>query len=211
MLAGRASTFQPGQTAPRAVVLAGKAMLAYAAIGGPVDSLRSSEERLIRAINNTLNQSARPMLRLSTLNRAARIAFPGYVSRVYDSPDTSSSLVAAQSALLHHDYPGVRRQLAKIEQTRSAVRVADFTYDALLPEARLMVAVGDSLAAIRLLRRSLEALSATKAAQFVDDVAAGTFMQSMELYVVLLDKRAPTPEASRWRSAFGALRDPRSR
>lgn len=198
------------EPAPPDVSGIARAFIAYAALGGPVDSLRVVETRLSTGIANGVLGQQQSVARRMLLSRGAGLAFPVYRSPALGQLDTLRPLIAAELAQTRGDGAAVRRILAKSARVRSTIRPADWTLDALYPEAWLLAAVGDTAAALATVGPTLDALGAVPARRFLGEFSAanvGSLIQSMSLRANLMHHRGDHDGARKWARAVVALTD----
>jgi hypothetical protein len=199
-----------GEPTPPDVLGTARAFIAYAALGGPVDSLRELETRLSNGISNGVLQQRQFMARNMLLSRGASLAFPIYRSTILSQLDTLQPLIVAELALTRGDDVRVRRILAQSARARSNVRPADRTLDVLYPEAWLFAAVGDTTAALAAIGPTLDVLRAVPARQFFGEFCVadvGSLIQAMSLRANLMHRRGDPAGARRWARAVVALTD----
>lgn len=180
--------------------------LTYAAMGGPLDSLRDLDSRLTTGIlNGVLRHQG--MVSTMYLGRGAGLAFPVYRVATFSKIQSTSPVTRAEAAYARGNKLAVRTILGEAQRARSGARPADLTLDALYPEAWLLAAVGDTSAALRLLDLTLNALHSVPASQLAHPVIAGTLVQAMALHAVLLSHVGKRALSRRWARAVVALTD----
>lgn len=174
-------------------------LLSFAALGGPDDSLRVLEQQVSAAIEAALVMPARRVANLEWLARAATLAFPDYqlrsIARLVGSGDY---LLDAQAALMRGDSAAVRQLMTDLRVARRSWLPADLTPDALYPEARLLLAVGDRRGAIAWLDPTLESLAGAAPEVYADPVRAGTLVRAMALRAELAESVHDSAGAARW-------------
>ena len=107
---------------PKEVLTLSRVLLAYAASGGPIDSLTKVEARLRRAIVNGVVPSRQSFVTGNLLGRAAAIAFP--VKRLASLAGIDSSgdyLIAAERQFAAGHYADVRTTLADVGKSTPPV------------------------------------------------------------------------------------------
>jgi tetratricopeptide (TPR) repeat protein len=208
---GRAAVLsRRGATANQSMGLSGEVMgaaaayLAFAAVGGPPDSLRRSEEQLVSDINNAVVESRQDAARAWLIGRAVALAYPTYRSPLLEGLDGSDYLIAAERANARGKRDAVRRILASVDRARTAMRASDMTLDALYPEAWLLASVGDSLAALRRITPALVALRASSTNALFEMGNAGALVRAISLKAALMNGMHD-PLASRWVLSANAL------
>jgi serine/threonine-protein kinase len=135
------------------------ALLMYAALGGPTDSLDALEARVRSTIEERLLPVERSPARLLWLGRPATLAYSGHsLAAIEDLEDQGDYVLDLQAAWARGDSLAVRTELAEIFNARLGVNPAVLTIDGLLPEAELWFALGDLEAAAALLDPTLGVL-----------------------------------------------------
>ena len=174
-------------------------LLVFAALGGPVDSLRTLEERSEAVIENAIAEEQQFGTRMAWLGRAGQIAFPQYVFKSLPSlAGRGDYMIDAQVALLRGDTAAVRRMYDERRLRRRLMSPGQVTLDALYPEAALLVALGDSAGAIAWLEPTLVGLTSTPTERLADPANAGALAQAMALRAELARQKGDRAIASRW-------------
>ena len=195
---------------PRQVASTGGAFLAYAATGGPVDSLTDLLERLRVGIGSAVAVDRQATAREIYLSRGLVLTLPTFQPPSVDSLGTlSDPLFAAEYAYRHGDCKRMRRLLQQIDLSRVNVMPADLTMDRLLPEALLLSECGDTARALQRIGPTLDALRWVPATQFDDAMRAGSLMRAMLLRAELTGTGSARPTGARWARAVEALSDRR--
>ncbi len=123
-------------------------LLVYAALGGPADSIAVLERRTDAAIDGTVPPGDRLFDRLAFLARAATMAYPAHRMRTLASlAGRGDGLLDLQVAFDRGEKTFVRDSLNRMRHTRSQLSPDIISLDAMLPEAQLLVALGDFNAA----------------------------------------------------------------
>jgi serine/threonine protein kinase/tetratricopeptide (TPR) repeat protein len=164
-----------------AIARDGPALLAFAALGGPADTLRELE-RVIDGAVQSLPLSSRQAARRDWLARAATLAFPDYESATLaDGNNSGLRLGNLVAASLANDTLRVRRILTGISAARRSLRPADVMPDGLLPEASALVRIGDVTGAIARLDPTLNAIRSTASQDLAFTSQAGSLMRAIVL------------------------------
>jgi tetratricopeptide (TPR) repeat protein len=191
---------------PAPIAKTGGPLLVFAALGGPVDSLRRLEQQVDSAIDRSLVAPDQQEERRQWLGRPAAIAFPHYQFKSFEKVrDRGWYLLDMEAAFLRHDSTMVRRTLADLHRMRRSAPVEDLTPDALYPEAWLLQALGDQNAAIEWLDPTLSALSASAPQRLADPGNAGALVQAMVLRADLAESLKDHKTAARWARAVSVL------
>ena len=182
------------------------ALLAFAAMGGPVDSLRTLERVVGRGIESDLVGPTRLTARFNWLLRAATLAFPDH--RFASLPGAAPSgdyLVDLEAASLGRDSALVRRKLAELRHARRSLQPSDLMIDALYPEAWVLASLGDHGGAIEWLDPTLRALARTAPQELAEVARAGPLVRAMALRANLADRVGDREAARSWAAAVAVL------
>ncbi len=183
----------------------GNALVAYAALGGPADSLAALEARASRAIA-ALDPNMQRDARERWLARAADLAFPHQRLQWWSRGETGSSPVAAAIvAFVAGDTSAVRRELDRLRLARAGIGPGGVNVDALYPEAWLLAQLRDNTVAAQWLDATLTALPATAPQAFHDPARAGTLVHAMALRAELAAAQGDAAAARRWARAVSLL------
>ena len=162
--------------------------LAFASIGGPRDSLSHSEQQLVNAIANDVAQPQQSVARDMLLGRAVGVAYPSYRAVSLGALDTSDYLLAAEQAHSRGDMKAVRAILERVARTRASMRAADITFDALYPEAWLLVAAGDTTGALKRIGSALASTHSVATRLFLEGPNAGGLVHAVSLQATLMER-----------------------
>ncbi len=191
---------------PAPLALTAFPLLAFAALGGPTDSLRALEQRVDSAIRDALLPSSRQEARHTWLARPATLALPEYRFRTLPLLLGSGDyLLDAQWAFLRGDTAAVRQMFVDLRAARRNFLPSDLTIDALYPEAWLLGAVGEPEAAIGWLEPTFATLPATAPEVFADPARAGALVRAMVLLANLAEGVGDRASAQRWARAVVAM------
>jgi predicted Ser/Thr protein kinase len=210
-LTGRASmaaalTRQPSVLSdwgvPRPLAETAGPLLAFAGVGGPIDSLEQYEQQVDAAITTAIPGPLQNRARMRWLGRPAALGFPHYQFKSFEKlVNTGNYLVDAEAASLRRDTAAVRRIFADLKNVRRLIPAADVTLDALYPEAWLLGSFGGDHAAAAWLDPTLGALRATQPEKFVDPANAAALVQAMALRAEIADRTGDSVTAKRWARA----------
>lgn len=181
--------------------------LAYAAMGGPVDSLREFESRVATGISNGVLERNQVAVRGMWMGRAAALAFPVYQAARASRGDTTRPLVRAELAFARGDHVSVLRTLTAARAGRMHIRPVDVTLDAVYPEAWLLFSIGEVAAAMQTIGPTLKATSAMPVATLKDPIQAAALLRSVMLYAEALHSAGARAESQQWARAAVALTD----
>jgi tRNA A-37 threonylcarbamoyl transferase component Bud32 len=188
-----------------AVSRSGRALLAFASVGGPSDTLRLHEQQVAAAIDRTSQGAERRSLRQQWLARSATLAFPDVAPGAPYLAAGDDPLLDAQRGLLEGDRRKARAYVATLRRARTSVSAAAMSYDGIYPEAALLVRLGDDRGAIAWLDPVLHALPSTAPLAVADVAAAGTFVRAMAMRAELASRAGDVANARRWARAVAAL------
>jgi hypothetical protein len=182
------------------------ALRVYAAVGGPVDSLRSLEARFEK-LSQLLSPQDRVVARQRWLLRAAMLAFSQFrfASLATLARTRYLPVIDAQVALARGDTVAARSILSDRRKVVAAVPPADRTVDVLLPEAELLAAMRDSVGARDWLFPTIDALMATPPQAFAEPDNAAALVRSMALLAELANQRGDQATSRRWATAVSIL------
>jgi tetratricopeptide (TPR) repeat protein len=190
---------QPLFDAPVPVKESALALLGYAALGGPVDSLRALKARVDRRVASWAGRTTRERLRLAVLHVPLGFAFPELgLTDVHRADAGGDYLLELQWAVTHGDTARVHAELARLADLRSAGRPGDVSVDGTYHEAVLLLQIGDTAAATQLLDLSLQALP-TLGTYLLDQVPqAAALVRAMALRADLAARAGDRTTAAHW-------------
>jgi len=180
-------------------------LMVFAAMGGPVDSIRTLESAASTAID-AMAPTMQGEARARWISRPAALAFPVY--RFPSLPELRGPhlpVLDAQYALALGDTLLVRRVLAARRDARAFAAPGDLTLDVLYPEARLFLELGDPRAAVAWLDPTLRSLPTAGPQTFTDPAIAGALVRAMMLRADLADRLGDSLNAAAWRTATAIL------
>jgi hypothetical protein len=208
-LAARLASTQMGARrlgVPPVLRLTAPALLTYAAIGGPGDSLLALERRVDEVISAAVLPQDQLATRLEWLARPASLAFPGVALRSIQADWARQDfIVGLQAALLRGDSAGVITSLAQIKRSRTGMRPATLTPDGVLPEAVLYVQIGDIDGALDLLDPVLNALPQAAPRVLANPAPAASLVRLAILRAEIAWRRGDAPTARKWANAVVTL------
>jgi tRNA A-37 threonylcarbamoyl transferase component Bud32/tetratricopeptide (TPR) repeat protein len=186
-------------TVPLPLTDAALGLYAYSAFGTPQDSLAALEQRVERLIPSYVEPSRRLRARQAMLDIPAVLAFPERGIRpMHRARAGGNYRLVMQWKLARGDTAGVRQEFRKLQLARQAMRPGDVAFDGTYHEARVLLALGDSAGASRLLDLSLEALP-TLGPDLLDQVPeAATLVRGMALRAELAAQAGDTAMSRRW-------------
>jgi tRNA A-37 threonylcarbamoyl transferase component Bud32 len=191
---------------PLRVAQAGAALLAYAALGGPADSVAAYERVVENSIGNLMQGEDGGSARAELLGRAGPLALPAHVLSYVHAPDRYRDyMLDAIVALSEGRTDSVRAMLADVAADRVHARPADIKLEGLLVEAWLLVRIGDHEVAAARLGPTLDEIGWIEPGGLENVAAAGPLARSMLLRAEIAHALADRATARRWASAFAEL------
>ena len=173
------------------------ALLAFAAVGAPLDSIVRLEGELERMIDNTVGTELRSLVRAFQVEQAAVLSFGWHPFELLrDTSDLRSPQARAQSALLRGDTARARR-LSEVMPTASI--------DMLLPSARLWLLFADTARAGTEIESALDRIGWSPIGGLEEPVRAGALLHAVALRVALDRSAGRRASADRWRRALDIL------
>ena len=184
---------------PPALASDALALLAFGALGGPLDSLVSLERRVAQGIASGIDPNGRVAARMEWLARPATSAFFDYpFPSLRELGGFGDYLVEAQLALQRGDTVAVRQQLADAAAGREWMQPSDVSLETLHPEAQLLSAIGQATDAAARLDGALAGLRTMSLDLIRSPVGAGLLVRSMALRAELASGAGDHATAARW-------------
>jgi tRNA A-37 threonylcarbamoyl transferase component Bud32/tetratricopeptide (TPR) repeat protein len=181
------------------------ALLAFASLGGPVDSIRDLEEQVSGTINSRMPLPERTEARVSWLVRPCRLAFPSYRFREMAELAGLDYLVAAQWALVRGDTAAVPRLFTDLKTHWRSTDPSNVPPEGVYAEAQLLQETGDASAAIQWLDPWLAALTGAEPGMLSIPANAGSLVRAMSLRADLADRVGDKETAKRWATVVTTL------
>jgi tRNA A-37 threonylcarbamoyl transferase component Bud32 len=196
-----------GATIPLSLKRAAAVLDVYAASGRSSDSLAVIERRVMDGIRQSVPPEGQPGTRFRLLGRSATLAMregkgPGMLP---DLAAAGEPLATAQVAWQRGDSAEVRRSLAVLAAARRTLSPEETTLEAVVPEAELLLWLGDRNAARQRIGPTLAALAASDIATLETPVGAGLLLRALELFASLEREKSPGNRASQWLVALREL------
>jgi tetratricopeptide (TPR) repeat protein len=202
-------TAQPDRqygTLPIRTIASARALLVFSALGGPGDSLRALEPRVVAEIRATVAAARQPGLYATLLGQAAGLAFPVYRFESFPTlAGLGNPFLEAQAAYTKGDQAGARRTLTTEGQYRATSRAADLTLDITYTGAWTLAALGDRAVAIDWLDPVLNAAALYPPEVISRPANAGALMRAMILRAELARASGDAVNARRWASPVAIL------
>jgi tRNA A-37 threonylcarbamoyl transferase component Bud32/tetratricopeptide (TPR) repeat protein len=199
-LARRAAELQtPRDAVPARVVSTARALLVYSAIGGPADSLRALEPRIVAEVRSTVTPAQQNSALTALLSQAGSLSFPIY--RFGSLPTLAGRgnwILDALATYAQGDSGSARRILDATKRIRATARPADRTLDITYSAAWLLAALGDRSEAIAWLDPVLNAAQMFPPQTLSRVANAGALMRAMMLRADLAKQSGNMADAQRW-------------
>jgi len=192
--------------APMPVKQAGLALLAYAAVGQPAESLRAAKQRVEQRVSSWAGPLDRERLRLAVLHVPMGLAYETIgVSDVHRAQAGGDYILEMQWAMAHGDTAAVRAELKRQSELRSRARAGDVAINGTYGEARLLLALHDTAAAIAALDLSLQALPTLSTELFEQPEQVGCLIRAMALRAELAARGGDRALAADWGGAVSTV------
>jgi tRNA A-37 threonylcarbamoyl transferase component Bud32/tetratricopeptide (TPR) repeat protein len=194
-----------GDAGMPALARTGPALLAFASMGGPADSVSILAAAVDRGVRS-LPESQRATGRRDWLTRSAVLGFPEVrLASFPDSGNTGLRLGNMIAAVLSGDTVTVLRMNRDIAQARRWLRPSDLTSDGVYPEAASLNAIGAHDLAIDRLDPTLLSLQFTASQDFAYVNRTGPLVRAMVLRAQLAERKNDRATARLWASAVVTL------
>jgi hypothetical protein len=181
------------------------ALLMYAALGGPVDTLKRLAREVQVAIDRALSPPQQETARRAWLARSATLAFSEYRFEALPTlAGKGNPLLDAQAGWAAGDTAAARRGLQAISDLRVHALPWNLSIDALCAEAELLVAMGDLKRAADWLGPTLDALPQL-APQTESPERIAALVRSMALRARIAHQLARFEDARPWARAVTLL------
>jgi tRNA A-37 threonylcarbamoyl transferase component Bud32 len=208
--AGQAASLASSERATRRLPIdvplrsGASALLLYAALGGPIDTLARLVKDVESGIESSPTLALRDNARRAFLARSATFAFSVYRFEVLASLKGLNPLLDLQIAWASGDTAGARRGLQAIGEQRVNSLPWTLSIDALCPEAELLAEMGDLKRAADWIGPTLDALpQLAPQIEFPERIA--TLVRAMALRARIAEQLGRSEEARPWAAAVVAL------
>jgi hypothetical protein len=190
---------------PGPVAEAALAYLAYAALGGPAESLAVTSRRVRRLTGEYVEPARRAAVELALFGESGVLAFPALSPTTRSALRGGHPLIPALESLRWGDIPSARKQLAELHSRRGQLLPGAVAADATFVEAWLMVQLGDSATASAFLDRTLGALPTQRTALLDETPQAAGLVRAMALRAELAAASGDSTSAGHWARAVATL------
>jgi tetratricopeptide (TPR) repeat protein len=192
--------------APNPVKQAGLALMAYASVGAPPESLRVLKARVDQRVSSWAGPVDRERLRLAVLRAPMGLAFESIgLSDVHRRDAGADYILEIQWALAHGDTVAARAELARQAGFRTRSRAGDVAINGTYGEARALLQLRDTAAAVALLDLSLQALPTLGTYLLEQPEQVGCALRAMALRAELASRAGDDATATRWARAVTTL------
>src|SRR5512143_1732503 len=181
------------------------ALHAYAAFGAPADSVTTLARRVERFVDAAVEPQRRDAMRQLLLDKPRAWAFPLLGATPPERGHPWELQQRMLWALTHGDTGVTRAALDSFRVLRAGWRPGDAAISGTLLECRVMLAVGDSSSAARLLGESLDALPTLSWALLNNIDQAAGLVRAMVLRAELAQRTGDAATARRWAAAVDTL------
>ncbi|MEX2155918.1 MAG: protein kinase [Gemmatimonadales bacterium] len=190
---------------PASVAAPARHLLVYAAVGVPAESISVVERRITSLVSSWIEPQRQAAALQAALHEPAMLAFPQLGAREAHSRPAGGNYLLGLQRLLARDPAAVRKELAAIDSSRGVLRAGDVASDIVYQEAWLLVAVGDTAAAVQRLDRSLAALPGMGTALLDQVPQAAGLVRAMALRAELAAAGGDASTAAHWARAVTVL------
>ncbi|HEY7192816.1 MAG TPA: serine/threonine-protein kinase [Gemmatimonadales bacterium] len=191
---------------PMPVKQAGLALMAYAAVGQPAESLRAGKARVEQRVTSWAGPSNRERLRTAVLHVPMGLAFETIgLSDVHRANAGGDYILEMQWAVAHGDTAAARAELVRQAGLRTRARSGDVAINGTYGEAGILLALHDTSAAVAALDLSLQALPTLGTSLLEQPEQVGCAIRAMLLRAKLAARAGDRVVADRWWSAVNTL------
>jgi tetratricopeptide (TPR) repeat protein len=192
--------------APPEIMDAALPLLVYSSLGAPPDSIVLLERRVESRVKGYVAPTRRRAVGQAVLDQPAMLAFPDIgVRSVHRARAGAYYLIEMQWALAHGDTATVRTALARKRAERQGAAPGQISIDYTYQEARLLLALGDTAAAIEHIDHPLVALPSLGTVLLWWVTQPGGLVRAMALRAELAARARDAATAQRWARAVLAL------
>jgi serine/threonine-protein kinase len=182
------------------------ALLIYASLGGPPDTLDALEARVRTDIGEDILPEERFDARRSWLARPATLAFYEHrMDAVQSLQGEVDFFLDFQAALMAHDTATVRQGFDLLRQAREGLLPGSVTLDALVSETELLMLLGEPREAAERLDRALRALPQNVPWIMTDPVRAAALVRAFTLRATVAQELGDQEAAENWLQAAEIL------
>ena len=195
--------------APIPVTQAALALMAYAAVGQPAESLRAGKRLVEQRVASWAGPMAREQLRLAVLAVPMGLAFETIgLSDVHRRDAGGDYVIEIQWAMAHGDTAAARAELARQAGLRTRARAGAVAINGTYAEAGVLLQLRDTAAAIAGLDFALQSLPTMGTYLLEQPEQIGCAIRAMVLRADLAARAGDHATAARWGSAVATLWGP---
>jgi hypothetical protein len=210
-LAAHYSRIADASGAPAALGAIAPSLIAFAAMGGPADSVQHYATAVAHAIDASTGTLNRPRARLEWLLRAAMLSLPNdYLSRSF-AVDSEARGIPERILLAWRR--GARQDAESLltavrsERIKRGILASDLAIDGLLFEATVFASFNDTNKVAEWLDPVLDSLPKRSPINLADVAQAGPLIRAMSARAIIADKAGDVALARRWTAAVATLWD----
>ncbi len=189
---------------PLALARTGLGLWGYAALGAPRDSIATLARRVDSLVKIWVAPARRTVVTDALLDHPRMWAFPLLGARPVQRRRPGFGHVQMLYDLEAGDTTAIRERLTRVRALRIGLRTGDVAMTITYEEARVLLAIGDTAAAVVLLDQSIGA-PATLGTHVLDMAQAAALVRSMILRAQLAERAGDEPMARRWAAAVVEL------
>jgi tetratricopeptide (TPR) repeat protein len=190
---------------PLVLATTGLALWSYAALGSPRDSIIVLAGRVDSLVNVWVAPARRSVQRDALLDRPRMWAFPLLAARPVQPGRPGDGHVQMLYDLEAGDTAAVRERLTRLRKLRVGMRIGDVAIIMTYEEVRVLLAIGDTAAAVLLLDQSIGA-PGTLGTDLLDVMPLGaSLVRAMILRAELAERAGDHDTARRWATAVVEL------
>ena len=180
-------------------------LLAYAALGAPLDSLAALEQQVDTALRRYVEPAHRELVRHQLQDASDLMAFPLRGLRPEDRPAGPDFLSVVEWSLARGDTATARARLTQARQDQASFGPGNLLPAHVYLQAWLSIAVGDTAAARWLLELSLDNLAAAPTMLIGEPQQAAALVRAMALRARLARALGDGAAARRWAARVDTL------
>ena len=183
----------------------GPALLTYASLGGPTDSVQKFEA-LVESALRALPEQQRESARNQWLSRAAALAYPEYTMQALRSAEnTHGTVIEVTAAAMTNDASKVQQLLLEFDSMRARMRPSDLTTDGLYTENQALKSVGLLQRAVARIDPTLDGLRFVGTAQLGQIPETGALVRTIALRATLAHALNDRVAAKKWATVVAIL------
>jgi hypothetical protein len=184
------------------------ALEAYAALGGPVDSVARLERQARQQLAGMVGEQERRDVGMTLFDRSHALLYPASAGTpLIPAHEPRDHLIQLQQ-LVGARHPAEARQLLQeLREHRRNLRVGDVALEVAFQEFQLDLAIGDTAGAVAGLDRVLASATTQGSDLMVRVAPTGAMVRAMVLRARLASQSGDDPTLARYAGAVGTLWD----